>query len=290
MATTAPVEFETAAAARRESQAPEAFQPLRHLLLPDLHHRRRRHARTGRVERRRGPHLASRARRALLRSVCVPHRRTRRRVHRRGWRVRVDAPGVGALRRLHQRRLLLVLEPGLDRRRARPADDRGRQHLLLRHLDRRLHLVCRRPRVHLVQRLVGDPLVRYRQVDPDAGGVVPDVPARRLHDRSADLRDLKRAEPAGGRRLLAELRPLHRPRPAALLQLRGLRAPERRGRRDEGPAEGRAGDGAARLRDGDPDVRPAHPRHRVRPAEVADHRGGRLHGRSQGRLDPLRRT
>ena len=43
------------------------------------------------------------------------------------------------------------------------------------------------------------------------------------------------------------------------------------------------------MRHGDPDVRPSHPRDRLRPAEVADHRSGRLHGRGQGRADALRR-
>ena len=41
-------------------------------------------------------------------------------------------------------------------------DHRGSQHLLLRHLHRRSHLVHRRPDLHLVQRLVCDPLVRHR--------------------------------------------------------------------------------------------------------------------------------
>ena len=77
--------------------------------------------------------------------------------------------------------------------------------------------------------------------------------------------------------------PLHRPRPAAVLQLRRLRAPERRRRRDGGPAARRAGHGAPRLHHGDPDVRAAHPRDRVRAAQVADHRRRWLHGLGQGR-------
>ena len=52
-------------------------------------------------------------------------------------------------------------------------DARGHRHLLLRHLHRRLPLVRRRHRLHLVQRVVGDPLVRHRQVDPDARRLVP---------------------------------------------------------------------------------------------------------------------
>ena len=52
---------------------------------------------------------------------------------------------------------------------------------------------------------------------------------------------------AGGRRLQADLRAVHRARPVALLQLRRLRAAQRGGRRDEGPAARRAVHGAARL-------------------------------------------
>ena len=65
--------------------------------------------------------------------------------------------------------------------------------------------VRRRHGLHLVQRVVGDPLVRYRQVDPDARRVVPHVLLGGLHDRRGDLRHLQRAQPAGGRRLLADL-------------------------------------------------------------------------------------
>ena len=50
------------------------------------------------------------------------------------------------------------------------------------------------------------------------------------------LRVLERPARAGGRRLLAVLRAVHRARPAAVLQLRRLRAAQRRRRRDEGPA------------------------------------------------------
>ena len=167
---------------------------------------------------------------ALLHPLRAPDGGAGCGVHRGGRPVRLDAPRMGTVHCLHQRRLLLVLEPGLDRRRARPADTRGRQHVLLRHLDGRVPVVRRRPDLHLVQRLVGDPLVRDRQVDPDARRVVPHAAARRLHDRRGHLRHLQRAQPAGGRRLLADLRALHRPRPVALLQLRRLRASERRRR------------------------------------------------------------
>ena len=79
---------------------------------------------------------------------------------------------------------------------------------------------------------------------PTLGAWCRMLAARRLHDRRDHLRHLERAQPAGGRRLLADLRALHRARPAALLQLRRLRASERRRRRDGGSAEGRARHGA----------------------------------------------
>ena len=75
---------------------------------------------------------------------------------------------------------------------------------------------------------------------PTIGAWVRMARARRLHAHRDHLRDLQRRARRRRRRLQADLRDLHRRRPGAVLQLRRLRAAQRGGRRDEGPAEGRA--------------------------------------------------
>ena len=182
--------------ARGAREAQEALHALRHLLLPDLHDRRRRHARSRCLRGRPGLHLADLPLGRVLRPVrpdrggarvCVP----------RGRRlVRVDAPRVREARGRRQRRLLLVQQPDLDRGHAGAPDDRDRRPVLL--LDRRqlVALLPRRARVHLVLGLLGDPLVRHRQVDPDARRLGPHLRARPVRRQHDPLRVQERAQPA----------------------------------------------------------------------------------------------
>ena len=195
----------------------------------------------------------------------------------------------GQARGGRQRRLLLVQQPDLDRGHARPPDDRDRRPVLL--LDRRqlVAVLPRRARVHLVLGLLGDPLVRDRQVDPDTRRVGSHLRARAVRDQHDPLRDQERPQPAAGRRVQADLRAVHRARAGAVLQLRRLRAAERCGRRDERSPEGRAVHRPPRGRHRDPALRSADPRRDRRAPEGADHRRRRLHDRGRIGVHRLRR-
>ncbi len=77
-----------------------------------------------------------------------------------------------------QHRPLLALEPGVDGRPALHHRRHDVQHVLRRPRERRQVPV--RAGVHLVRRVGGDPVVRRRQVDPDARRLGPHRAARVL--------------------------------------------------------------------------------------------------------------
>ncbi len=180
--------------ARGAREAPEALHALRHLLLPDLHDRRCRHARSRCLRGSPGLHLADLPLDRVLRPVR-PDRGGARFCVSRGRRfVRLDAPRVREARGRRQRRLLLVQQPDLDRGHAGASDDRDGRPVLLLDRQRLMALLRRRARVHLVLGLLGDPLVRHRQVDPDARSLGPHLRARAVRRQHDHLRVQERAQ------------------------------------------------------------------------------------------------
>ena len=158
---------ETLAANEEKSKLKKHFGRFDMLLLPDLHARRRGHARRGRQQRRRGLHLADLPGRPLLRPLRAPDGRARLRVHR----ARAAATSGRASRSGASWRAINSVLYWLSN----PVWMGG---LLLHHRGHDVQHVLRRPRqrrqvpvragVHLVRRVGGDPVLRRRQVDPDA--------------------------------------------------------------------------------------------------------------------------
>ena len=227
--------------------------------------------------------------RLLLRPVRAAGGRARLVVHRGGRRLHLGQARVRALHRRDQRGPLLALEPDLARRHA---DDPRRHHVrrLLHAADRHLEVPVL-ARLHLVRGVGGDPVLRRRQVDPDDRRLGADRACSAASPSRSILYALDHGvHGVSARRLQADVGDLHRRRPGAVLQLRRLRAAQRRRGRDEGPAEGRA---VHRPPRGDRDVRAlrrADPGDPARAAGRADHQPRRLHRRHEDRLHGLRRA
>ncbi len=158
-------------------------------------------------------------------------------VHRGGRPVHLDEARARPPDQRRERDHLLDLEPDLARRHAHDHRRGGVQRVLPQPRQRRVHL---RAGLHLVLGVGRDPVVRRRQVDPDPRRMGADDRARVLLDHGRDLCDQARRARRLGRQLQADLHRLHRARADPVLQLRRLRAAERRGRRDEEPAARRA--------------------------------------------------
>ena len=84
-----------------------------------------------------------------------------------------------------------------------------------------------RPGLHLVLGLLGDPVVRYRQVDPNDWCVVSDYRDRPVLDHDGHLRVQTRPALPVRFSFQPDLDGVHRACAAAVLQLRGLRAAQR---------------------------------------------------------------
>src|SRR5712692_7381766 len=146
----------------RATEAAAALWPLRHPVLPHLHHRRRGHDRHGRAGRRRGLHLDDDLRGRLLRAAGPALRRARRRVPAGGRSLLLDPAGLRAPGRGGEQLPVLDHQPGMDRRHPRHLLHR-RHRGVLQQRQHRAHggVLCggaavrldvHRRRHHLVQR------------------------------------------------------------------------------------------------------------------------------------------
>ncbi len=186
-----------------------------------------------------------------------------------------------------QHPLLLGVEPDLGRRLARVRRARRVQHVL-QPADGLLGL--RVPvRVHLGHDHRGDRGRALGEVAADPRRAGADLRARLLHPVGVHLRDQERRGRGRGGRLHPDVRRLHRPGPDPVLQLRGVRDPEQRRRRDPEPPAGRAGRVLPRLRAVRAPVRGADPRDPDRPVRGAGHEPRRVPRRDQVRLHGLGR-
>ena len=225
--------------------------------------------------------MGRRAGRPLPDPVRPGDGRARHRLPAGGRPVRVDEAGVGPARRRARLGALLGLEPALGGRVARVRLDGGvvGLHPPDRHQDRRRLRV--QAGLHLDHRHRGDHRPAPRQVDPEPRRDRARRRPQLLLPDGGHLRRRARRPRLRRRRLQADERGLHRPRPAAALQLCRLRAAERRGGGDAGSAPRRA-QGRGRGRDRDrallrrPDLR-----HRGGPALVEGERDRRLPGRRE---------
>ena len=227
--------------------------------------RRSGHAGHGRLQWRAGVHLADRPGHRVRAALRAAHGGGRQRVHAGGRPVRVVQDGLRAPAGRHRGGPLLGHQPAVGRRLAGLHRHRGVER---QHLQDPLRLGGRLPLqvpLHLAVDRRGHRLAEARQVDPERRRAHAHRRPGLLHPDDDHLRLLARRERLPGRRPQADRRDLPRPRPAAALQLRRLRAAERRRRGDERPAEGRAPLGPAQRRHRraalrDPDLRdPARP-------------------------------
>ena len=211
-------------------------------------------------------------------------------VHRGGRQLHLDEAGLRALRGVRQRGALLALQPGLD---GRPAlHHRGRD------VERRSSATSARSgkylfslAVHLDRRLGRDPLVRHRQVDPDARRV--DARSLLLGFFTLSVDRLRVQARRSTRPQLSKFKPSYTLFialvPVLFFNFVGFELPSAAGDEMKNPQKDvpfTVHPLGVRLRAA---LRRPDPRDHLRPAGRPDHRPERLHRRDADRLHRLRR-
>ena len=219
----------------------------------------------------------------LRRAVHAPDVRGRRRVHSGGRAVRVDEAGLWPPARGHRGNPVLGHEPTLGRRLARVHRDRrlDGQRLLDRHARAGAYFFC----FVFIWISIGVAIIslRYGKQIPNAGAVLRAV-VLGFFSLTMIIYGAKHGFSSFPPKLQPDEGSLLRARSRAAVQLRRLRAAERRRRGDGEPAEGRADLDPPQRHHRGAHVRGADLLHPARPPGEGGHGHRRVHRRRHARL------